>query len=106
MMYVQNIKSDNPNENICVRSYVLIISRKASLVCFIVDFSTGLFESVVMSLTLTGRRTTQHTDKCTDKITRLCTSVVLDGLNLTEKQVVCIVSICISYVFVSLFFFS
>lgn len=42
---------------------------------------------------LTGRRTTLRTDKCTDRIIRLCTSVALDGLNLTEKWVVCTVSI-------------
>lgn len=42
---------------------------------------------------LTGQHTTLHTDKCTDRIIRLCTSVALDGLNLTEKRAVCIVSI-------------
>lgn len=46
-----------------------------------------------MFVMLTGQRTTLHTDKCTDRIIRLCTSVALDGLNLTEKRVVCIVSI-------------
>lgn len=42
---------------------------------------------------LTGQRTTLHTDKCTGRITRLCTSAALGGLNLTGKQVVCTVSI-------------
>lgn len=57
--------------------------------------STCLIESD-MFVILTGRRTTQHTDMCTDRIIRLCTSVALDGLNLTKKQVVCIVSILVS----------
>lgn len=30
---------------------------------------------------LTGQPTTLHTDKCTNRITRLCTSVALDGPN-------------------------
>lgn len=47
----------------------------------------------LMFVMLTGQRTTLHTDKCTDRIIRLCTSVALDGLNSTEKLVVCIVSI-------------
>lgn len=47
----------------------------------------------LMFVMLTGQRTTLHTDKCTDRIIRLCTSVALDGLNLMEKQVVCTVSI-------------
>ncbi len=41
----------------------------------------------------TGQHTTLHTGKCTGRIIRLCTSVALDGLNLMEKQVACIVSI-------------
>lgn len=52
-----------------------------------------------MLVILTGRRTTQHTDKCTDRIIRLCTNVALDGPNLMEKRVVFIVSILNPYNF-------
>lgn len=52
-----------------------------------------------MFVMLTGRHTTQHTDKCTDRIIRLCTSVALDGLNLMERQVVSTVSIFLYYYF-------
>lgn len=42
---------------------------------------------------LTGRRTTQPTDKSTGRITRRCTNAALDGLNSTARPVVCTVSV-------------
>lgn len=74
--------------------------RNVSLTGFHFHFSASLTAwkspvkpARIRRCVLTGQRTTLHTDKCTDRIIRLCTSVALDGLNLTEKLVVCIVSI-------------
>lgn len=55
---------------------------------------------------LTGRRTTQRTDKSTGRIIRPCTSAAPDGLSLTERRVVCIVSVmkCSSLSFMKLLF--
>lgn len=111
-----NIKSDTP--------FVCVVSHSRAHYCFTVEilqkplytlaprFAFALFQVRFLFVTaaslkdfnslfviLTGRRTTQRTDKCTGRIMRLCTSVALDGPNLTEKRVVFIVSIPLPYIF-------
>lgn len=51
----------------------------------------------LMFVMSTGQHTTLHTDKFTDRIIRLCTSVALDGLSLMVKRVVYIVSVKFFY---------
>lgn len=67
--------------------------------CLISHCNRFYWMFLTLFVMLTERHTTQHTDKCTDRIIRLCTSVALDGLNSMERQVVSIVSIFITYIF-------
>lgn len=80
--------------------YVEFNKKAKEITFFPVYISSMIYNfhsfNILFSL-VTELHTTQRTDKCTDRIIKLSTSVALDGLNSMERQAAFIVSILIPF---------